>query len=132
MRPVFQLHAAAMPARKVFFFSGIATNLALKKHINGHFKCVQWTIFPDHFRYTHKVLKQKIIDAYRKFKDPELILLTTEKDRARLVSLDGAEETFGDIPLYYLPIKMQFMNKEDEFGEKITKVVRQQNKSKSV
>ena len=62
-----------------------------------------------------------ISDKFRNISSEKKIILVTEKDASRLVLKDIDEEIRKY--LYYLPIEVAFMDKGDDFEDKILKHV---------
>jgi len=100
--------------RDVILVSGIANadlfeGYALTKYIVlHHFK------FGDHHDFTPADLNSMV--QFYKAQKPESVLLTTEKDMARLVSLPSWP-TFDSLPWFFLPIKIQFLKNGPDFDK---------------
>ena len=83
--------------------------------------------FPDHHAFTTKDIN-RINETFAKMPEPKLIV-TTEKDKARLIDVDKlSEEVKANI--YALPIKVSFMlDKGETFNQKIISYVRKNSRN---
>lgn len=108
---------------KVLLVTGIANPrpmIEYLKELGADFRHME---FPDHHTLTqkeHKSLKK----ALEMLEDSNSIILTTEKDFVR-----NFEQT-KDLPVYFLPIEMVFLEEEERFIQTINDYVRK-NKGNS-
>ena len=111
------VHRQVNKVQKVIAFSGIAKTIDFEDYLAQTFKLIGSLRFKDHQNFGDKEI-QKIISYWQEAKDESTILVTTEKDWVRL---KGKEHLLGNIPLYYLPITIDFLDKKDDFLEYINK-----------
>ena len=88
--------------------SGIANDKALKEFIEGNCKSVKHIAYHDHYNYSIKDV-QKIKKTFESINSEKKILITTEKDFARLNKPEILNE-LKDVAAYYLPIEVKFHN----------------------
>ena len=83
--------------------------------------------FADHHTFKPKDIR-RINEAFQSLPDPKLII-TTEKDAARLESVEGLSDELRK-NLYVLPLKIKFMlGQEEMFNEKIISYVRKNSRN---
>ena len=83
--------------------------------------------FPDHHAFTRKDIK-KINEAYAALPEPKLVI-TTEKDAARLERVEGLDDELRS-RLFVLPLSIKFMlGQEEKFNEKIISYVRKNSRN---
>jgi len=83
--------------------------------------------YPDHHNFSKKDV-QRINDTFAAMPSPKIIV-TTEKDAARLTSTEGLADEVKQ-HLYALPIKVSFMlNGDETFNEKIISYVRKNSRN---
>lgn len=92
--------------------TGIAKPTPLLNHLTKEYKTLEHLKFPDHHNFT-KTDIEKIKNRYNKINSDNKIIITTEKDIMRL-SLPEILKDIQDIPIYYVPIKIDFLNSEDK------------------
>ncbi len=97
---------------RLILLTGIAQTAALQTYLATKYEIIKHFEFADHFSYTKTHLKE-IINYYliENHKYP-CYILTTEKDGAKLLSFQEMLQTY---PIFYLPIKIQFLQEEDFF-----------------
>lgn len=106
----------------VLLLTGIASPMQMMLDLKQHTKHIVPLSFPDHHFFTPEDC-QRIDEALRKVSTPRLII-TTEKDAARLREAEGLSETVKQ-SLYMLPIEVEFMRQEqDKFNDNILNYVR--------
>lgn len=91
--------------------TGIASNEAMMGWVSQHYKVLEVLSFPDHHRYTLTDV-EKIVGAYRKFKDDQPAIITTEKDAVKL-KVNNFLPYWSEIPIFALPIEVE-LSREDE------------------
>lgn len=109
----------------ILLVSGIANSEMLVSHVRRFSKTLKHLEYPDHFSFKEKDI-QRIIDEFNTFSvSPNKIIVTTEKDSVRL-SLFGDTENFCNLPLFYIPIEVGFVTKQEEesFNKIISNYVR--------
>ncbi len=104
---------------KILMVTGIATPQPLENHITGLGCEVQSLAFPDHHNFTSKDVS-KIKDAFKGIKEDDKIIITTEKDAIRLREIEKNIDDDLKSVIYYIPIKVNFVNVTNEvFQEKL-------------
>lgn len=112
----------------ILLLIGIALPKQMKNDISKHNNNIHTLVFPDHHNFT--VSDQQLInDTFAQLPKP-CIIITTEKDAARLSNLDQLSNDVRQ-SLYVLPLRMTFLQKKQQlFNENITNYV-QENKTNS-
>ncbi|TKG92474.1 tetraacyldisaccharide 4'-kinase [Puteibacter caeruleilacunae] len=132
LQPAFQGNAKQIDAfyteqaYSVLLVTGIANPKPIRDYITPFAKRIEEISYPDHHHFTQKDMtniaqKLDTMDGSRK------IIITTEKDvmRIRDMEVDGAISS----SLFYLPIRIKFLDSEGkQFDKKILNYVRE-NKS---
>ena len=83
--------------------------------------------FPDHHNYTNKDIR-RIMSRFEKLNKRKKIIITTEKDAVRFSDIEDLDENFKKV-LYYLPVKVKFLNGEERLFNK--KIINYVGKNKS-
>jgi tetraacyldisaccharide 4'-kinase len=109
-------------ADSVMAFCGIAHPKPFVEALKKRYKTVDFLCFADHHAYSCNDLKE-ILKHFENLKGEKKILITTEKDAARLTNSPYLCQ-FEGTPLYDLPISVRF-HEEEKFNEEITNYVRQ-------
>jgi tetraacyldisaccharide 4'-kinase len=96
--------------KKLILLTGIANTITLEEHLAIDFSVVQHVKYADHHLFTVKELAEVVHMAMTHEAD----ILTTEKDWVRIISdpllLNEVEQL-----LFYQPMMVQFLDREDEF-----------------
>ncbi len=102
----------------VLLVTGIASPQLIKNYLNSFSGKIEELTFPDHHNYSTKDI-QTIFDKFVSIQSKNKIIITTEKDAVRF-------KDFTEIPdelknaLYYLPVKVNFLEQEKKaFNKKI-------------
>ena len=83
--------------------------------------------FPDHHAFKAKDIR-RINEVFESLPEPKLVI-TTEKDAARLERVEGLSEALRKC-LYVLPLRIQFMlDQEEKFNDKIISYVRKNSRN---
>jgi tetraacyldisaccharide 4'-kinase len=90
---------------EVLLVCGIANPLPLKTYLTENAKTYHQMLFTDHHIFTIDDLN-KISEQFKEIDVKQKIILTTEKDAVRLVKF---QQELKPIPLYVLPIKVNFL-----------------------
>ena len=78
--------------------------------------------FPDHHNYTEQDIRL-IMFNFEKLNSRKKIIITTEKDSIRFNDFVGLNRDFRDV-LYYLPVRVKFLDEEGKmFNKKIESYV---------
>ena len=92
-------------ARQILLFTGIARPEPLLRYVKQGRTMVPM-LFGDHHEYTASDLR-KITERFAKLNSENKMLLTTEKDAARLQT-PQARQMLEGLPLYYIPVEVKF------------------------
>lgn len=106
----------------VLLVTGIANNKDILNYVKEYANEVKPLSYSDHCDYTFEHLEQ-IKSEFSTLQGDFKIIITTEKDAVKL-NTEKLKQTLEDIPLYVLPIEMDFKTKTEEFNELILKYVR--------
>lgn len=101
----------------VLLFTGIADPAPLLTHLRGRSAHVEHVAFPDHHRFTTNDL-QTLAELFRKFAPGPKMLVTTEKDAARLRSVFKGSPLEG-LPLVVIGMRAVVLNEPEHFAELI-------------
>src|SRR5690606_5908713 len=107
--------------QKIIGFSGIARPDTFYYYLKKHYRLLEEINFPDHHNYTIKDINGLLEKG--NITGENTTFVTTEKDMVRLLK----KEFRSILPmnrLFYIPIQIDFMEGELEFGELIKKAVR--------
>jgi tetraacyldisaccharide 4'-kinase len=128
------------PLSKEFYFernfsiallTGIANTKPLEYYLKDKVKNIIPIKYQDHHHFT-KADIGTIQNIFNNIASANKIILTTEKDAMRLKSPEYAD-AIKNIPLFYIPIEIEFHNKDkEEFNEQILHYVRTNQKHSSV
>lgn len=112
LQPLYSNMANISEATSVLAFSGIAHNTLFIEELNRQFKSVTAIPFSDHKEYAAKELTD-IADRFNQLKTTDKIIVTTEKDAVKLRT-PQALSILGKLPVYVLPVAIQFDRKSEE------------------
>lgn len=105
---------------EVLMVSGIADPRPLKKFLQENAEIYYEILYSDHHIFTIDDLKD-ILKRFNSIQHSNKIILTTEKDAARLMKF---HHELKDLPVYVIPIRVQFLfNDESRFHDLITKFI---------
>lgn len=104
---------------KVLLLTGIANPYTMSTFVKEYAEEVQHKKYPDHHNFTPADITE-IVAAYKAIEGDNKIIITTEKDAMRLHSYSAQ---LKDLPIFVLPIEVDFKNKTEEFNEKILSYV---------
>jgi tetraacyldisaccharide 4'-kinase len=111
----------------VFLLTGIANPTPLLQHLQGFTPNIINHNYPDHHPFTPKNIA-KLAAAFSACKTQKKLVVTTEKDAQRLQQswFIGASPGGHDLPVFILPIKVEFLNDSGpDFDLLITDYVRE-------
>jgi tetraacyldisaccharide 4'-kinase len=104
----------------ILLVSGIANSEMLLNYIRRFSRNLKHLEYPDHYIFKEKDI-QRIVNEFDSFSvSPNKIIATTEKDAVRL-SLFRENRIFCTLPLFYIPIEVGFVTKQEE--ESFTKII---------
>lgn len=112
----------------VVLLTGIARAKNMFFAINERVNKIDHLNFPDHHVFTMSDIN-RVIKAFTALKQENKIILTTEKDAMRL-HVPGIEELLAELPVYYIPVEVDFHGKDKkDFDENILTYVKRNTKS---
>lgn len=111
----------------ILLLTGIASPKQMAYDLGEYSSNINQMTFPDHHQFTGRDI-ERINETFSSMPSPKIII-TTEKDNARLSSMEGlSDEVRRNI--YKLPIRVKFMlEQEDEFNNKIIGYVQKNSKN---
>ena len=111
--------------KEVLLVTGIAQPQHLHKHLKQYASLITALKYPDHHRFTSYDI-QEIAEDYEGLANGNRVIITTEKDAARLISMEIPESIKNDI--YTIGIEIEFLfNGQKDFDTQINKFLRNQN-----
>ena len=111
----------------VLLLTGIASPKQMILDLKPYVGDIQPMTFADHHQFTKRDIR-KLNERFAAMPEPKIII-TTEKDNARLFGLDGLSEEVRH-NIYQLPIRIEFMlGQEQEFNEKIIGYVQKNSRN---
>ena len=109
-------------AYAILIVTGIAFPRLIPEHLKQFANETEVLNFPDHHHYSAADIT-KIISRFDALGKEKKIIITTEKDAVRFRGMEGLDEQFKEA-LYYLPVKVRFLDKEGKsFNKKILNYV---------
>ena len=122
-----KLQTAELKSKNVLLLTGIASPEEMANDLKGKCRSLTPLTFSDHHNFLAKDVA-RINEAFAEIASPKIIL-TTEKDSTRLLQLEGLSQEVRD-NLYVLPIKVRFMQEQEEiFNNKILSYVRKNSRN---
>lgn len=103
-----------LPLQKVLLVTGIANSTPVEQYVQKQFILIKHLKYTDHHHYTAKDMLY-LQNVFQSLNDPEVCILTTEKDGVKLIAL--AEKLWKNIPLFYLPIETFFIQSQSAFDQ---------------
>ena len=111
----------------VLLLTGIASPKQMILDLKPFVGNIQPMSFADHHQFSKRDIR-KLNERFAAMPEPKIII-TTEKDNARLFGLDGLSEEVRH-NIYQLPIRIEFMlGQEQEFNEKIIGYVQKNSRN---
>ena len=107
----------AYKPEKVIMVSGIANPAPMEEYLRRNFALARRFAFPDHHHYAPKDMETICQAAAREGAS----VITSEKD---LVKMDVGVFAKHAVPLYYLPIEIEFLKNGKEFDEMVLNAVK--------
>lgn len=109
-----------LPIQKVALITAIANPTLLEEYVNHNYDLVKHFAYRDHHYYNAQDVK-----LWREFADrnPDVIFLTTEKDKVKLESTELQDQT-RSLCFYYLPIEVEFLKAGKDFDEMVLNAVK--------
>lgn len=111
----------------ILLLTGIASPKQMTYDLEEHSGNITPLAFPDHHQFTSKDI-ELINTTFSKMPSPKIII-TTEKDNARLTGMEGLSDEVRQ-HIYMLPVRIKFMlGQEEEFNNKIIGYVQKNSKN---
>jgi len=108
------------PEAEVLLVSGIANPEPLKKYLHEVADTYYELLYSDHHIFSIDDLNE-ILKKYNQIQASQKLIITTEKDAVRLIKF---EQQLQHLPLYVLPIEVQFLfGEEPVFTELMTNFI---------
>ncbi|MDD3876086.1 MAG: tetraacyldisaccharide 4'-kinase [Bacteroidales bacterium] len=123
--PLYKDVETVMPSKvyAILMITGIANPYPLEEFLKQHCVELYKLDYRDHHNYTQKDI-DLIIKTYNSIYSLNKIIVTTEKDSARLDKAEFQKQFIG-IPIFYMPIKINIHKKyNQEFDQQIINYVR--------
>lgn len=108
--------------KNVVLFAGLATIIPFQNYISTQFNLLKTIDLKDHHKYQLSDL-ELIKSNFLSFKDDEKCLITTEKDMVKLLD-SSFNDLLNELPIFYIPIEISFLEKENEFNDLILNVLK--------
>ena len=105
---------------KVLLLTGIANPHTLLTYVKEYADEVRHKRYPDHHNFTPADISD-LVNSFRAMEGENKIIVTTEKDAMRLRSYS---EQLKDLPIFVLPVEVDFKGKAEEFNDKILSYVK--------
>lgn len=116
-----------LTGKNVLLLTGIASPKQMEMDLRKTCRAITPLTFGDHHAFTPRDV-ERINDTFAAM-DGQKVIITTEKDSARLQSLEGLSAEVR-ANLYALPIKVQFMQDQEEyFNQKIISYVHKNSRN---
>lgn len=100
----------------VLVVTGIANPLPVYEYINKYADDVKYLSFPDHHNFSVQDI-ELIIKKLEETERENKIIITTEKDSVRLTDMPGLPDELKEA-LYYLPVRVKFLNETEKLFDK--------------
>ncbi len=104
---------------KILLITGIANPGTILTYVKEYADEVRHKKYADHHNFTPADIAD-IINSFKSLEGDNKIIITTEKDAMRLHSYSAQ---LKELPIFVLPIEVDFKNKAEEFNEKILSYV---------
>lgn len=102
----------------ILVVTGIAWPNLIYNHLKNFTNRLEKMKYPDHHNFTSSDIAA-IKNRFEELSSKNKIIVTTEKDAVRFRENNEADEQFGDV-LYYLPVKVRFLDQEGKaFNKRI-------------
>ncbi len=111
----------------ILLLTGIASPKQLAYDLKAYSENITPLTFPDHHQFSKKDI-ERINEVFESLPSPKIII-TTEKDNARLFGMKGLSDEVRK-NIYTLPVRIKFMlGQEEEFNNKIIGYVQKNSKN---
>ncbi len=111
--------------KELILLTGIAQPQHLHKHLEKYASIITALKYPDHHKFTSHDINE-LVEDFEKLNADNRAIITTEKDAARLMSMNLPEIIKDNI--YIIGVKVEFLfNGQKDFDTQINKFLRNQN-----
>ena len=115
------------PDMNILLLTGIASPKQMIIDLEPYSKNITPLTYPDHHTFKKKDILQ-INETFAAMPEPKIVI-TTEKDNARLFGIEGLSDEVRQ-HIYMLPMEIEFLlNQQEEFNEKIIGYVRKNSRN---
>ena len=115
------------PNEHVLLLTGIASPGQMILDLKPYTENITPLTFPDHHMFKKRDIR-RLNEMFAQMPEPKIII-TTEKDNARLFGLEGLSDEVRQ-HIYMLPVEIEFMlEQQEEFNEKIIDYVRKNSRN---
>ena len=116
----------------ILLLTGIASPAPLIEKLSSHTRNVQPLTFPDHHAFDAADM-QRIRSAFESLPEGNRLIVTTEKDAARLIRHPAMEKSLTPY-IYVLPVQIKFLDEEEKimFNQNILEYVRENTRNRSL
>ncbi len=115
------------PDEHILLLTGIASPRQMRRDLQSYASHVTPLTYGDHHHFSRWDIKH-INHTFAQLPEPRL-LVTTEKDAARLCSVDGLSDEVKK-NMYVLPVRIRFLlDEEEKFNQYITRYVRKNSRN---
>lgn len=130
--PGFQRETASLATdSEILLVTGIASPLPLIRKLKTYTSKVYPLTFADHHNFTKEDI-DKIRNRFKQLSPEKRLIITTEKDAARLANHPALEHSLKE-DIYVLPIRVEFLNDSNKsFNLKIIEYVRKNSRNSSL
>jgi tetraacyldisaccharide 4'-kinase len=127
LKPVFPNYGESrsldfLRDKNILLTTGIASPAMILKKLSEYTGKVEAITYPDHYNFKSKDIKH-ISDKFDAIDSDKKIILVTEKDASRLIQREDIDKEIKK-HMYYLPVEIMFMDKENDFKNKIFNHIR--------
>ncbi|MBK5722324.1 tetraacyldisaccharide 4'-kinase [Dysgonomonas sp. Marseille-P4677] len=128
LQPLFKDEATEKPlnylnGKNILLVTGIASPKMILKKLSQYTEKVSTIKYSDHYNFKSKDIKY-ISNKFRNITSENKLILVTEKDAMRLIARDDIDDDIKK-SIYYLPIEVSFLDKQEDFKAKIYKHIRE-------
>ena len=111
----------------ILVVTGIAYPKPLIEHLKKYSKDIKHINFTDHSDYNNKKIK-KIFNIFENITNKKKIIITTEKDAVKIKENNKFNSILKQ-NIYYIPIEINFIDKKQEFDNKIINYVKENKRN---
>lgn len=113
----------------ILLLTGIASPAPLIRKLSAYSRHVTPLVFPDHHAFDADDM-QRIQAAFEKLPEGKRLVITTEKDAARLIGHPDIASSLTPF-IYVLPVEVSFLNEEERilFNQNIREYVRENSRN---